>query len=262
MNVLTSLRSHPAWLKLQLPAALLITLLQRTPVVRTLVTAEDLVATSPLGAVLKSALAATASLGAVHSLAGATNLVSSSSSPVSAKAGTPITQVGFTVSDTINIMSWKFGGTIPPGLTISAREDRMKTLTGPGTLDATGGGVDDGYGGMIGGITSTTPIIAGTPTQAGNYTFTIQAFQFAALGGLASKSFNFTVNVAAADVTPTNVAPTLTTQPQSQSVAAGASISLVAAASGTPTPTFQWSKNGTAISGATTSSRSRDCPIT
>ena len=150
MNLLASLRRHPAWLKLQLPAALLITLLQRTPVVRTLVTAEELVASSPLGAVLKSALAATASLGAVHSLAGATVLASSANSPVSVKAGASITQVGFTVTNTINIMSWKFGGTFPPGMKISAVEDATKVLTGPGTLDATGGGMDDGYGGLVG----------------------------------------------------------------------------------------------------------------
>lgn len=256
MNLLTSLRSRPAWLRLQLPAALLITLLQRTPVVRLLVTAEDLAATSPAGAVLKSVLAATASLGAVHSLAGATTLVSSTASPVSAKVGTPITSVGFTVTNTINIMSWKFGGSIPPGLMISAREDSAKSLSGPGTLDATGGGVDDGYGGMIGGITSTTPILSGTPTQAGNYTITIQAFQFAALGGLASATFNYTVNVTAADVTPANAAPSITTQPQSQSVATGAAVSFVAAASGTPTPTFQWLKNGAPIAGATSATYS------
>ena len=246
------LRSHRVWLHLQLPAALLIALLQRTPVVRMLVTAEEMAVNSPAGAILKSAVAAAASLGAVHSLAGATVLQSTVPS-LSAKVGTAPTPVGFTVTNTINIMSWKIGGTIPPGMRIFANEDATKTLTGAGSLDATGGGADDGYGGTIGGISSTTPILSGTPTTAGTYTITLQAFEFAALGGLASNTFNFSVTVAA-DTTPppvTNVAPSITTQPTAQSVATGASVTLTAAASGTPPPTFQWNKNGTAIAGAT-----------
>ena len=53
-------------------------------------------------------------------------------------------------------------------------------------------------------------------------------------------------------VTP-GVAPTITTQPISQSVAAGASVSFNVVVTGTPTPTYQWQFNGTAISGATSS---------
>src|SRR5207248_2149591 len=121
----------------------------------------------------------------------------------------------------------------------------------PGTLDATGGGVDDGYGGTIGGISSTTPALSGTPTTTGNYTFTLQAFEFAKLGGLASNIFSFTINVTAADVTSPSSAPSFTTQPQSATATVGGTITLTAAASGTPTPTYQWNKNGTPIAGAT-----------
>lgn len=106
--------------RFHLAAAALIALLQRTPVVRVVALADELVSASPLGSVLKSAAAVAASLGAVHSLAGATVLVASQSSPVSTKVGTSSTQVAFTVTNTINIASWKIGGTLPPGMTISA----------------------------------------------------------------------------------------------------------------------------------------------
>ena len=57
------------------------------------------------------------------------------------------------------------------------------------------------------------------------------------------------------DSTSTNVAPAILTQPTaSQTVVAGGSVSFSVSASGTPTPTFQWQKNGVAISGATESS--------
>lgn len=252
MKSLAHLSIRLARAKLHLPAAVLIALLQRTPIVRVLTVADELVASSPLGALLKGAVAAAASLGAVHSLAGATVLAASQSSPVSTSVGNGATTVAFTVTNTINIASWKIGGTLPPGMAIVAKEDATKMLTGPGTLDATGGGMDDGYGGMIGGISSTTPVLSGTPTAAGNYTFTLQAYEFAALGGLASNTFNFTVNVTAASTTGT--APSLTTQPQSASAIAGGTITLTAAASGSPTPTYQWNKDGTPITGATNAS--------
>jgi hypothetical protein len=56
-----------------------------------------------------------------------------------------------------------------------------------------------------------------------------------------------TVNAAA-------VAPAITTQPASQTVAAGQTASFSVAATGTAPLSYQWNKNGTAISGATSSS--------
>lgn len=50
---------------------------------------------------------------------------------------------------------------------------------------------------------------------------------------------------------PVNAAPVITTQPQSQSVNVGANVVFSVVATGTPNPTYQWNKNGSAISGAT-----------
>ena len=47
------------------------------------------------------------------------------------------------------------------------------------------------------------------------------------------------------------IAPVIGTQPVSQSVLSGQPATFSVAATGTPTPTFQWRKNGVAISGAT-----------
>ena len=52
---------------------------------------------------------------------------------------------------------------------------------------------------------------------------------------------------------PAPVAPTINTQPASQSVDNGQAVTLAVVASGTATLTYQWRKNGTPISGATSS---------
>lgn len=62
-----------------------------------------------------------------------------------------------------------------------------------------------------------------------------------------STSGNATLTVSAAS----GVAPTFTYQPYSNTVAAGTPISMAASASGVPAPTYQWRKNGVAVSGAT-----------
>src|SRR5260370_3990484 len=53
--------------------------------------------------------------------------------------------------------------------------------------------------------------------------------------------------------TATPVAPTITTQPGSQTVTAGQTATFAAVASGTAPLSYQWRKNGVAISGATSS---------
>jgi hypothetical protein len=53
-----------------------------------------------------------------------------------------------------------------------------------------------------------------------------------------------------------NNPPTITTQPGSQTVTAGSNVTFTVVATGTPTLTYQWKKNGTNISGATSSSYS------
>src|SRR5207248_2070621 len=94
------------------------------------------------------------------------------------------------------------------------------SLSGPGKLQAPlNMTVDpnDPYGGGTAGTTTTTPFLTGMPTQAGTYTVTFQAWEFADLTGLASNTFSYQINVAA-DTTQTNVAPAISAQPQAQAV--------------------------------------------
>src|SRR5712692_5718165 len=84
-----------------------------------------------------------------------------------------------------------------------------------------------------------------TPSNTG-YIFT-PASQNATVSTGNVTGVNFTANAAA-------VAPTITTQPASQAVTAGQNASFSVAATGTAPLSYQWNKNGTAISGATSSS--------
>ncbi|HUJ44066.1 MAG TPA: immunoglobulin domain-containing protein [Opitutaceae bacterium] len=79
-------------------------------------------------------------------------------------------------------------------------------------------------------------------TDAGNY------YAVVSNAAGATTSDNATLTVAAAS------APVFTVQPASQTAIAGASVTFTAAASGVPTPTYQWRKNGSSISGATSTS--------
>lgn len=227
--------------------AFLLAFLQRTPADRIITAVSEFVAGSPIGAILRSTAAVVGAMGAIDTLAGATTLSATTPSPVSAQVGKNV-NIGFTVTNTINIASWKIGGNIPTGLAFTAKEGGVM-LTGPGTLDATTPGQSNGYGGTTGGNGTTTPILSGMPTQAGSYTITLQAYEFAGLTGLASDTFNYTVTVAAPTTTPA-----FTTQPAaSTTLAAGGNLTLTVAVTGAPTPTIQWQKGGVAISGATNS---------
>src|SRR5439155_1723106 len=65
-----------------------------------------------------------------------------------------------------------------------------------------------------------------------------------------------TSNAATLTVSAAAVAPSITTQPASQTVTAGQTATFTVVAAGTAPLTYQWKKNGTAISGATSSSYS------
>ena len=248
MNLLHSLPRLLSNQRARLPLAALVLLLQRTPSTRLTTAAIELTAASPAGAILTTLFAAIGALGTVHSLAGATVLVATQPSPVNLTTASNL-QLGFTVSNTINIASWKISGNVPPGLTFRAVEGGS-TLNEPGTLQAPpSAGTDDGYGGTTGGMTTTTPILTGTPTQTGTYTMQLQAFADSTLNLPPSLTFPFTIVVAAAAQTATP--PTFTTQPAPQTITAGTSLTLTAAAGGTPSPSYQWQKAGVAIAGAT-----------
>jgi hypothetical protein len=99
-------------------------------------------------------------------------------------------------------------------------------------------------GTVISGATGATLTLSNVQTtNAGSYT--VVAANSA--GSVTSVAATLTVN-------PLTVAPVITSQPGNQTVSAGAAVTLSASASGTPAPTYQWKKNGVAISGATAAS--------
>ncbi|HWA07856.1 MAG TPA: immunoglobulin domain-containing protein [Opitutaceae bacterium] len=208
------LRRRLRWLNV--PTLSLLALLQRTPVQQLAATAEELVASSPLGAVLRSVVTV-AALGALHSRAGATELVTNQPSPLQATVGTPIQTVAFGLIGTDTPpSSWQINGTLPPGLNIDGRTSLGLFITG-------------------------NPQLGGTPTTAGTYEIDLSGSD----QGFQSPTFSYVIVVKAGTV----AAPAFTTQPQSQTVNAGANVTFTAAASGSPT--YQWRKDGNAIGGAT-----------
>lgn len=89
---------------------------------------------------------------------------------------------------------------------------------------------------------NTNGFLAGTPTNSGNYNFTITATDF--YGCTASQ--DYTVEVFGG--------PVVTVEPRSQSVSVGGSLNLTVSATGDPAPTYQWYFNSAAISGAVSNS--------
>ena len=94
----------------------------------------------------------------------------------------------------------------------------------------------------ISGATSSTYTTAATTVADNGASFTVQVSNGA--GNVTSSTATLTVN-------PPPVAPTITAQPQNQTVTAGQTASFSVTASGTAPLTYQWKKNGNAISGAT-----------
>lgn len=227
MKTLPALLHRLAWFNL--PAALLLSLLQRTPVVRVVAAAADRLTGSPIAALIRAATVSAASLGALHTLAGATTLVTNTPSPLAVTAGRPIAAVAFGINGpgVGQPGSWVVGGTIPPGLNFSG-------LTAPATINIA------------------NLVLSGTPTTAGTYAVTLRGWEDKNARGNGSPVYNYLINVAPAAVV--TAAPSFTAHPASQTLAAGASVTFSASASGTPVPTYQWSKDGAPLAGATSPS--------
>ena len=94
---------------------------------------------------------------------------------------------------------------------------------------------------LLSGATSATLTIGDVqPANAGSYTVEVTN----SIGSVTSKAA--ALKVAAP--------PAITTQPQSQTVSAGSSVTFKVVATGNPAPTYQWSLNGTPLSGDTKAS--------
>lgn len=214
--------------RLSAPGALLIALLQRTPVTEVVGEVDSAFVASRIGDVLRAVGATVASLGAIQSMAGATDLVSNpaaDSTGFTASVGTPVSVVYGVTGTQTPPASWKINGSVPPGLSFSG-------LTGPGVVN-------------VQNLTCT-----GTPTTAGSYALTITAYEGPNATLIASPNYAYAITIQGSSTT----APTFTTQPQSQSATVGSSVTFTAAATGSLTPTYQWKKDGTTISGATNAS--------
>ncbi len=100
-------------------------------------------------------------------------------------------------------------------------------------------------GANIAGATAASYTTPATTSSDNGAQFTVVVSNTA--GGATSSAATLTVNAA-------SVAPTITTQPASQTVTAGQTASFSVAATGTAPLSYQWNKNATVISGATSSS--------
>ena len=100
-------------------------------------------------------------------------------------------------------------------------------------------------GAIIGGATDSSYTTPATVIGDNGSTFTVMVTNVA--GSQASTAATLTVNGGP-------VAPNITTHPQDQSVTVGAAATFSVVASGTAPLTYQWSRNGTAINGATNAS--------
>ena len=207
---------------LNVPGVILVVLLQRTPVLRTLAGSTERFALPISGQVLRSAIASIATLGAMHAQTGATQFTYSRAQPFTGTAGVGMTPVGFTVTGAMTPAGSFLVTNLPPGLSVNG-------ANAAGVVNASSG------------------LITGTPTTAGTFTTSILAYEFANQQGDTVGPTTIQFVVAPGVVVP----PTFTLQPVGQTVAPGASVTFTAAANGLPPPAFQWRRNGTNINGAT-----------
>ena len=142
------------------------------------------------------------------------------------------------------------GGTAPAITTEPANASVTVGATATFTVAATGTAPLSyqwsRHGNAISGATSASYTTAATATTDSGATFTVVVSN--SVGSVRSSVATLTVTAAA----PT--APVITTEPASVSVTVGSTATFTVAATGTAPLSYQWSRGGTAISGATAAS--------
>ena len=130
--------------------------------------------------------------------------------------------------------------TQPASQTVTAGQTATYTVTANGTAPLTYQWKNNGT--AISGATSSAYTTPATSASDNGALFTVTVTN--ATGNVTSNAATLTVNVP----------PVITTQPASQTVTAGQTASFTVTATGAATLTYQWQKNGTPISAATSAS--------
>jgi hypothetical protein len=134
--------------------------------------------------------------------------------------------------------------TQPQSQSVTAGQTAMFSVTATGTAPLTYQWQKNGV--AISGATSISYTTPATTTSDNGTQFTV---------AVSNSQGSVTSNAATLSVgTTTLVAPAITTQPSSKSILVGQTASFQVGASGTGPLSYQWRKNGTAISGATAAS--------
>jgi invasion protein IalB len=133
--------------------------------------------------------------------------------------------------------------TQPLSQTVTAGQTATFTVSATGTGPLTYQWFDNGV--AIGGATSSSYTTPATVSSESGSVFTVTVTN--SLGGATSGPATLTV------ITANTAPPLIVTQPANQTVNAGQTATFTVTATGTGPLTYQWSKNGTAISGATSS---------
>ena len=223
LNAFNFIHRRLPWLNA--PITLLVMLLQKSPVLKLVSLTDEMVPTLSPTSILQTTVVAAASLGAVHTLVGASGIVTTPSS-LTATTGIAANAV-FTVTGTIaDPSSWQLIGNVPPGMNFSG-------LTSSGIVNVV--------------TANGAAVLSGTPTTPGTYTFQMIAYWYPNATGLSTSAKSYTVTVKQGAV----VLPVIVSNPSSQTIATGSQLSLAVSISGTAN--FQWQLNGVDISGATQS---------
>ena len=130
----------------------------------------------------------------------------------------------------------------PSSQTITAGQTASFNVAATGTSPMTFQWMKNGA--AISGATSSTYATPAETTSDNSAHFTVT---------VSNSAGNATSNAAILTVNAPVVAPSITSQPSNKSVFAGQTATFSVTATGTATLTYQWSKNGSAIGGATSS---------